>query len=74
MSDVTPIFKIDHKAVQAGGSEAGQYLQAIGVFDMSKLNAAQWDTFCWKLIMGAHQAAFAAFVDSYNSNSERPPF
>lgn len=39
-------------AVQAGGKEAGAYLDAIGVTDLANLTADQYREFCCHLVAG----------------------
>lgn len=37
----------EEKAAAAyAGSKAGEYLESIGVFDLSELTEEQWQTFC----------------------------
>lgn len=69
-----PLFKIDQNAVRKGGAKAGAYLQSIGITDMTKMNVAQWEQFCFILVAGSFGAAMEAWVDSFGCNSEEIPF
>lgn len=54
MSD--PITQDETKAALAGGQQAGEYLESIGVFDLRQMSAEQWEAFCGKLFSGACDA------------------
>lgn len=65
------VFTVDTKAATDGGAKAGQYLDSIGVTDLRKLNAGQWEKFCCTLVA----EAFKAGLDSYMIQAEKdPPF
>jgi hypothetical protein len=50
-------------AVQAGGKEAGAYLDAIGVTDLAKLTADQYREFCRNLVAGYRSGLKLAMRD-----------
>lgn len=65
------VFTVDTKAALAGGAKGGQYLQSIGVTDLTQLNAGQWEKFC-ETVAGE---AFKAGLDEYMVQAEKdPPF
>ena len=42
----TDLTKEEARAVAAGGARAGEYLESIGVTDLGRLSADQWNAFC----------------------------
>jgi hypothetical protein len=48
----TEFGRLDELATQAGGAEAGQYLDQIGKTDLATLDEREWQTFLRRLVSG----------------------
>ncbi len=75
MTEPNPVFKIDAACVKAGGDRGGQYLDAIGITDLAKLNPAQYQKFAGLVVAAAFSKAMDGWIEGFSCNtSDEAPF
>ena len=52
---MTAVEEHERAAYEYGGKCAGEYLESIGVYDLSKMTKEQWHTFCKTMCVNYHK-------------------